>query len=109
MMQEKLRIILRIAISNRHTELCIGVFGVGYRFRNPAIQVAEMWYEILFIEEELKGCFSDIVFAIQDPKGAGDRAFLPSSRTSILSIQDTGAQGRFSRIQLEGWANSQEL
>jgi len=26
--------------------------------------------------EEFKGCFSDIVFAIQDPKGAGDRAFL---------------------------------
>lgn len=60
-----MKAILRIAAAKGHSDLCMGAFGVGYCFRNPAGQVARMWREILFGDEEFKGAFSNIVFAIE--------------------------------------------
>ena len=65
LMKEKMRTVLRIAASRQHTDLCIGAFGVGYGFRNPAKQVAGMWRELLFSEQEFHGVFSNIVFALE--------------------------------------------
>ena len=64
-MKEKMRTILRIAIVRQHSDLCMGAFGVGFGFRNPAVQVAKMWREILFTEDEFRGAFGNIVFAIE--------------------------------------------
>lgn len=69
MMMEKMRSVLRIAIHNRHTDLCMGAFGVGYGFRNPPRQVAKMWREILFSEKEFEGAFANIVFAMESTSG----------------------------------------
>lgn len=64
-MKEKMRGILRIAADRGHSELVMGAFGVGFGFKNPAIQVAKMWREILFGESEFEGNFSKVVFAIE--------------------------------------------
>ena len=64
-MKEKMRTVLRIATARQHPELCIGAFGVGFGFRNPAKQVACMWRELLFNDQEFQGAFSNIVFALE--------------------------------------------
>ena len=69
MMKEKMRTILRIAIVRGHSDLCMGAFGVGFGFRNPPTQVAKMWREILFNENEFNGAFSNVVFAIESTSG----------------------------------------
>lgn len=65
LMKEKMRTVLRIAAARQHVDLCIGAFGVGFGFRNPAKQVACMWRELLFGEQEFQGAFSNIVFALE--------------------------------------------
>lgn len=65
LMKEKMRMVLRIAAAQHHSDLCIGAFGVGPGFRNPVRQVAAMWRDLLFSEDEFKNAFSNIVFAIE--------------------------------------------
>ncbi|KAF2011804.1 hypothetical protein BU24DRAFT_289408 [Aaosphaeria arxii CBS 175.79] len=65
LMKEKMRSVLRIASYCGHTSLCIGAFGVGPIFRNPVGEVAKMWRKLLFEEEEFRGVFTDVVFAIE--------------------------------------------
>ena len=73
LMREKMRNVLRIAAAWRHRDLCVGPFGTGPGFRNPAKQLATMWKEILFSEEEFRDVFSNIVFAIEHiPAGNGN-------------------------------------
>jgi hypothetical protein len=74
LMQEKMRTVLRIAAQWQHRDLCLGAFGVGPAFRNPAKVVARMWRELIFEEPEFDGAFSNIVFCIEsnqagNPKG----------------------------------------
>ena len=69
LMKEKMKTILRIAAKNHHSDLCLGAFGVGPSFRNPIRQVAAMWKEILFMDAEFQGVFSNIVFAIEKSAG----------------------------------------
>lgn len=69
-MKEKMRAVLRIAAANDHRDLCMGAFGVGPGFRNPVTQVATMWRELLFSEEEFKGSFTNVVFAIESSTAA---------------------------------------
>lgn len=71
LMREKMRAILRIAIAKQHPDLCLGAFGVGYGFKNPAAQVARMWRELLFTEKEFQGHFSNVVFAIESTAATG--------------------------------------
>ena len=73
LMKEKMRTVLRIAAARHHSELCIGAFGVGYGFRNPAVQVASMWRELLFCEEEFQGAFTNIVFAFESASNGSSR------------------------------------
>ena len=69
LMKEKMRGIVRIAAARKHPDIVMGAFGVGFGFKNPAIQVARMWREILFGEPEFHGVFSSIVFAIESASG----------------------------------------
>lgn len=55
LMKEKIRTSLRIAVYYKHSDICLGAFGVGPGFRNPAHEVAIMWKDILFNEAEFKG------------------------------------------------------
>ena len=69
LMKAKMRTVLRIAAIQGHTNLCMGAFGVGPSFKNPASRVAAMWRDILFTEAEFRGQFDNIVFAIEKPSG----------------------------------------
>ena len=74
-MKEKMRTALRIAAVRQHPDVCIGAFGIGFGFRNPAVQVASMWRELLFCDMEFQGVFANIVFALEsnsngNPKGS---------------------------------------
>ncbi|KAK7193014.1 hypothetical protein DPSP01_005223 [Paraphaeosphaeria sporulosa] len=64
LMKEKMRTVLRIAAYCDHRNLVIGAFGLGPIFRNPAREVAKMWRHLLYEEEEFRGVFTDVVFAI---------------------------------------------
>lgn len=75
-MKEKMRTALRIAAARQHSDLCIGAFGVGFGFRNPAVQVAVMWRELLFGEQEFQGVFSNIVFALESTTNGSSKGSL---------------------------------
>lgn len=66
-MGQKMRLILRICGRRKQKRLVLGAFGCG-AFRNPPKEVAELWKEILE-EEEFKGWFSEILFAVFVPEG----------------------------------------
>lgn len=74
LMREKIRTVLRMAAGWRHRDLCVGPFGIGPGFRNPAKQLATMWKEILFSEEEFQDVFSNIVFAIENVPSSNGNA-----------------------------------
>ena len=73
---EKMRTILRIAALNGHVNLVLGGFGsadpcpngVGLH-RNPVGEVASMWKELLFEDQEFKGWFKNVVFAFNSGGG----------------------------------------
>lgn len=67
LMREKMRIILRTAIRNRHRKIVLGAFGCG-AFANPNHVVAKMWKEILLEAEFQGGYWKDVVFAVLDGK-----------------------------------------
>jgi len=64
LMKEKMRTVLRIASYCGHKSLVVGAFGLGPVFRNPAREVAKMWRKLLFEDEEFRGVFEDVVFAL---------------------------------------------
>ncbi|MCJ1475087.1 hypothetical protein MMC13_003747 [Lambiella insularis] len=66
LMKENIRTVLRIAAAWKHQNLCIGAFGSGPTFRNPVKQLAVMWRDVLFMESEFQGAFTNIVFAIEN-------------------------------------------
>lgn len=73
-MREKMKTILRIAAHWGHQALCLGAFGVGPVFRNPARETANMWKELLFNDREFEGAFHDVVFAIDTSSASSQKA-----------------------------------
>jgi uncharacterized protein (TIGR02452 family) len=65
LMEEKMRVILRIAAKNGHRQIVLGAFGCG-AFANPKEEVARMWASVLREAEFAKGWWSDVVFAVLD-------------------------------------------
>lgn len=80
LMKEKMRTVLRIAAYCEHKNLVIGAFGLGPIFRNPAREVAKMWRTLLYEEEEFRGVFTDVVFAI-DSNMVG-----PAAKTGVSDV-----------------------
>ena len=73
LMLDKMRTVLRIAAWYQHKDICIGAFGIGPIFRNPAREVAEMWKSLFIDEEEFNGVFENIVFAIESEEQGSPR------------------------------------
>jgi uncharacterized protein (TIGR02452 family) len=71
LMLEKMRAVLRITSYCGFSSICLGAFGVGPVFRNPVGEVAKMWRRLIFEEEEFRGVFSDVVFAIESSTAGG--------------------------------------
>lgn len=74
LMEEKMRVILRIAAKNRHRQLVLGAFGCG-AFANPRQEVAKMWASVLNESEFAGGWWSDVIFAILEDGGGNLRTF----------------------------------
>jgi uncharacterized protein (TIGR02452 family) len=94
MMRERMQTVLRLAAANGHRDLCVGSFGVGPACRNPPRQVAEIWRELLFEDDEFKGLFKNVIFAFdtkrERDRGAGGRARGERSSGSGGSAADGG-------------------
>lgn len=71
LMQEKMKVILRIAATNGHRQLVLGALGCG-AFGNPKEEVAGMWKAVLSEPEFAGGWWQDIVFAVFDVDGRGN-------------------------------------
>lgn len=67
MMREKVRGALRICLYNNYDRVVIGDFGLGNSYRNPPQEVAELWRDVLLFDPDLRGQFSYVVFAFEDP------------------------------------------
>lgn len=63
-LRERIRFILNIAVDNNVETLILGAFGCGVFGQDP-YEVAKIFRS--YLENEFKGCFSTVVFAI--PKG----------------------------------------
>ena len=68
----KMRLTLRVAAAEGHTKLVLGALGCG-AFRNPTEDVALCWREVLG-EDEFRGWFERIVFAVLDKGSDGNNA-----------------------------------
>jgi len=68
LMKEKMRVVLRTAIRNRHRQVVLGALGCG-AFGNPRHVVASMWKEVFQEAEFHGGYWKDVVFAVLDTKG----------------------------------------
>ncbi|KAF2459564.1 hypothetical protein BDY21DRAFT_282318 [Lineolata rhizophorae] len=73
----KMKTVLRIAAYYHHRRICLGPFGSGPVFGNPVSEIASLWKHLLFEEEEFRGVFNDVVFAIKSdqPGYAADEEF----------------------------------
>jgi uncharacterized protein (TIGR02452 family) len=75
--KKKMKVALRIAAKERHVNLCLNGFGCSNsggpestfggagKFRNPLSEVINLWYEVLYEDDEFKGYFRNIVIAVQ--------------------------------------------
>jgi len=68
LMKEKMRIVLRTAIRNKHRQVVLGALGCG-AFGNPRHVVAIMWKQVLQEQEFQGGYWKDLVFAVLDARG----------------------------------------
>ncbi|RDW73661.1 hypothetical protein BP5796_07103 [Coleophoma crateriformis] len=84
LMREKIKTALRIAVFYRYPQIVIGSFGLGPGFRNPPLEVANMWKHALIDDPEFAGHFSDAVFAF-DPQDTGASSSSSSSKSKSKS------------------------
>jgi uncharacterized protein (TIGR02452 family) len=75
--KDKIRQVLRLALLNNHDSIVLSAWGCG-AYKNPARSVARAFRTVLCDEEEFKGQFAAVEFAIFDdhnaPKGTGNLA-----------------------------------
>jgi hypothetical protein len=70
LMKTKMRVSLRIAAKHGHGKLVLGALGCG-AFRNPPVEVATLWKEVLSESEFRGGWWDDVVFAVLDKGSDG--------------------------------------
>ncbi|EXJ85983.1 hypothetical protein A1O1_06352 [Capronia coronata CBS 617.96] len=63
LMREKMRIVLRTAIRNRHRKIVLGAFGCG-AFANPLKEVGDLWVSVLKDFEFAGGWWEEVIFAV---------------------------------------------
>lgn len=66
LMEQKIRLLFRIAILNGHDSLVLGAFGSGV-YKNPPLHVAQLFKKVIFDSEFFKA-FKSIKFAIVDSR-----------------------------------------
>ncbi|KAL5340836.1 hypothetical protein BJX70DRAFT_95796 [Aspergillus crustosus] len=71
--KEKLRVVLRVAVHNGHRSVVLGALGCG-AFGHPREEAADCWVDVLQ-EQEFRGWFQDIVFAVLGKGSTGHQNF----------------------------------
>ena len=85
-MEEKVRTILRISTLHGHKDLLLSAFGCG-AFGNPPVEVTDVFLSV-FAEEEFKGRFRHIDFAILDTRNEGNfKVFKEKFAPSDMNVQ----------------------
>jgi uncharacterized protein (TIGR02452 family) len=74
LMKEKMRVILRTAIKNKHRKIVLGALGCG-AFRNPPQEVARMWRDVFGEVEFSGGWWEEVVFAVLNQGNTGGKNF----------------------------------
>jgi uncharacterized protein (TIGR02452 family) len=87
-MRESMRTVLRIAAYNGHHDICVGAFGIGVPFRNPPREVAELWKELLFKDEEFRGIFRNIIFTFDTKQRSTGAHGSPNSPADMHAFQE---------------------
>ncbi|ODA79091.1 hypothetical protein RJ55_04682 [Drechmeria coniospora] len=76
LMREKMRGALRICLYNNYDRVVIGDFGLGNNYRNPPREVAEIWRDVFLFDPDLRGQFTYVIFAFEDPSQSTERSIL---------------------------------
>ena len=74
LMEGKIRLILRMAIRYKHTQVVLGAFGCG-AFGNPRNEVSAMFKAVLGEKGFQGGWFEDVVFAVLEDAGGNFKVF----------------------------------
>ena len=67
MVKDKLRVALSIVAYEGAEHVVIGDFGLGNGYRNPPLELAELWREVLLYDPNLRGRFKYVAFVFEDP------------------------------------------
>lgn len=67
MVKDKLRVALSIVAHEGLEHVVIGDFGLGNGYRNPPLELAELWREVLLYDPNLRGRFKYVAFVFEDP------------------------------------------
>jgi uncharacterized protein (TIGR02452 family) len=67
MIRDKIRGALRICLFNNYDKVVIGDFGLGNGHRNPPQELAEIWRDVFLFDPDLRGQFTYVIFAFEDP------------------------------------------
>jgi len=64
--KSKLRAALTMVVYNGYTRVVIGDFGLGNGYRNPPMELAQLWREIFLFDPGIAGRFEEVAFVFED-------------------------------------------
>lgn len=67
MAKNKIRAALTVCLYNSYHSVVVGDFGLGNGYRNPPLEMAELWREVLLYDPRLRGQFKHVAFVFEDP------------------------------------------
>lgn len=68
MVKDKLRSALYVCAYYNYTSVVIGDFGLGNGYRNPPLELAELWREVLLYDPVLRGRIRYVAFVFEDER-----------------------------------------
>lgn len=86
-----------------YSDLALGAFGCGPLFRNPTREVAIMWRDFLYFDEEFRGHFSNVVFAFDPLDGSNPN---PPPEKASSSKEKSGSKKSSSDSKGKGKAKA---
>lgn len=64
----KIRGALRVAAHHGFTYVVVGDFGLGNSYRNPPVELASLWRDVLLYDTDLRGQFDGVAFVFEDER-----------------------------------------
>ncbi|KAK4166534.1 hypothetical protein QBC43DRAFT_205243 [Cladorrhinum sp. PSN259] len=102
MVKDKLRVALSIVAYERFESVVIGDFGLGNGYRNPPLELAELWREVLLYDPNLRGRFTSVAFVFEDPHQSTTQLILDD----IAKKSSSGSSSSSSRSKSKSSSSS---